>query len=148
MDLSIYHDPVKYRRSQINKASAMSGYLRQIIWANEYMRRDSRIYKTCIRPIMTYGIETREETNKMIRMLRVAEMNTLRTIMGKTRIDRIRNTEIREQCGVQDIVRWGRQIKKILVRSHEKNGRGKTATHLTHRTWRETNRKKSTRKTT
>jgi len=48
MDLSSYHDPVKDLRSQINKASAMSGCLRQIIWANEYMRKDSkiRIYKT------------------------------------------------------------------------------------------------------
>jgi len=52
---------------------------------------------------MTYGIETREETNKTKRMLRVAEMKTLRTIMGKTRKDRIR-----KQCGVQDIIRWGR----------------------------------------
>jgi len=98
MDLSSYHDQVKDRRSQINKASAMSGCLRQIIWANEYMRKDSkvRIYKNCIRPIITYGIETREETNKPKRLLRVAEMKTLRTIMGKTRIDRIRNTDIRE----------------------------------------------------
>jgi len=80
----------------------MSGCLRQITWANEYMRKDSkvRIYKTCIRPIMTYGIETREETNKTKRMLRVTKM--LRTIMGKTKIDRIRNTDIREQCGVQN----------------------------------------------
>jgi len=38
-------------------------------------------------------------------------MKTLRTIKGKTRIDRIRNTDIREQCGVQDIIRWGRQRK-------------------------------------
>jgi len=61
---------------------------------------------------MAYGIETREETNKTKGMLRVAEMKTLRTIIGKTRIDRIRNTNIREQCGVQDIVRWGRQRKR------------------------------------
>jgi len=63
MDLSSYHDPVKDLRSHINK---VSGCLRQITWANEYMRKDSkvRIYKTCSRPIMTYRIETREETNK------------------------------------------------------------------------------------
>jgi len=42
MDLSSYHDPVKDLRSQINIASAMSGCLRQIIWANEYMRKDSK----------------------------------------------------------------------------------------------------------
>jgi len=39
-------------------------------------------------------------------MIRVTEMKTLRTIMEK-----IRNTDIREQCGVQDIVRW-REKKK------------------------------------
>jgi len=61
---------------------------------------------------MTYGIETREETNKTKIMPRVAEMKTLRTVMGKTRIDGIRNTDIREQCGVQDIVRRGRQRKR------------------------------------
>jgi len=35
MYLSSYHDAVKDLRSQINKASAMSGCLRQRIWANE-----------------------------------------------------------------------------------------------------------------
>ncbi|XP_056629854.1 uncharacterized protein LOC130440616 [Diorhabda sublineata] len=51
MDLSSYHDPVNDLRSQINKATAISGSLRQTIWANEYMRKDSklRIYKTDIR---------------------------------------------------------------------------------------------------
>ncbi|CAG9839125.1 unnamed protein product [Diabrotica balteata] len=79
------------------------------------MRTDSkiRIYKTCIRPIMTYGIEVREDTNKTKQMLRVAEMKTLRTIMGKRRRDRVRNTNIREQCKIQDILRWGRQRKRM-----------------------------------
>lgn len=84
------------------------------MWSNPYMRKDSkiRIYKTCIRPIMTYGTEVREDTNKTKQMLRVAEMKTLRTIVGKTRRDRVRNTDVREQCGIQDIVRWGRQRKR------------------------------------
>jgi len=50
---------------------------------------------------MTYGIETSEKTNKTKRMLRIAEMKTLRTIMGKTRIDRIRITDITKQCGLE-----------------------------------------------
>ncbi|XP_060534516.1 uncharacterized protein LOC132706935 [Cylas formicarius] len=114
IDISSTHGPVKDIRSQINKASALSGCLRDIIWSNPYMRKDSkiRIYKTCIRPIMTYGTEVREDTNKMKQMLRVAEMKTLRTILGKTRRDRVRNTDVREQCGIQDIVRWGRQRKR------------------------------------
>ncbi|XP_057657401.1 uncharacterized protein LOC130894538 [Diorhabda carinulata] len=77
------------------------------------MRKDSkiRIYKTCIGPIMTYGTEVREDTNKTKTMLRVAEMKTLRTIVGKTRRDRVKNTDIKEQCGIQDIVRWEDNVR-------------------------------------
>ncbi|XP_048521459.1 uncharacterized protein LOC125504114 [Dendroctonus ponderosae] len=57
VDLSSSHDPVKDPRSKINKAAG---------WANQYMRTKSnvKIYKTCVRPIMTYGIEIREATHK------------------------------------------------------------------------------------
>jgi len=74
---------------------------------------------------MTYGMETRGETNKTKRMLRVAEMKTFRTIMGKTRINRIRNTDIREQCGVQHIIRWGRQRKRYWYAHVRRMAEGK-----------------------
>ncbi|XP_057660722.1 uncharacterized protein LOC130896559 [Diorhabda carinulata] len=61
---------------------------------------------------MTYGTEVREDTNQTKQMLRVAEMKTLRTIVGKTRRDRVGNIDVKEQCGIQDIVRWGRQHKR------------------------------------
>ncbi|XP_056636720.1 uncharacterized protein LOC130445200 [Diorhabda sublineata] len=107
--ISSTHDPVKDLRSQFNKEVALSGCLRDIVWSNPYMRKVSkiRIFKTSIRPIMTYGTEVREDTNKMKQMLKVAEMKTLRIIVGKTR-----NTDVKEQCGIQDIVRWGRQRKR------------------------------------
>ncbi|KAI4472235.1 hypothetical protein M0802_017027 [Mischocyttarus mexicanus] len=35
-------------------------------------------------------------------------MNILRPIVGKTRKDRIRNTSIRKECDIQDIIKWGR----------------------------------------
>ncbi|XP_057667260.1 uncharacterized protein LOC130900578 [Diorhabda carinulata] len=119
IDISSTHDPAKDLRSQINKASALSACLRDIVWSNPYMRKDSkiRIYETCIRPIMTYGTEVREATNKTKQMLKVAEMKTLRSIVGKTRRDRIRNTDVKEQCGIQDIVRWGRQRKRKQPRN-------------------------------
>ena len=98
------HDPAKDLRSQINKTSALSGRLRDVVWSNPYMHTSKiRIYKTCIRPIMTY------DTNKTKSILSVAE--TLR-IVGKTTRDRVRNTDTREQCGIQDVVRWGRQRRR------------------------------------
>jgi len=41
-------------------------------------------------------------------------MKTLSAIVEKIRIDRIRNTDIREQYEVQDIVIWRRQRKRYL----------------------------------
>ncbi|XP_056637705.1 uncharacterized protein LOC130445842 [Diorhabda sublineata] len=113
IDISSTHDPVKDLRSQINKASALSGCLRDIVWSNPYMRIDSkiRIYKTCIRPIMTYGTDVREDTNKTKQMLRVAEMKTLRTIVGKTQRNRVRNTDVKEQCGILLIVRCRNNVR-------------------------------------
>ena len=71
------------------------------------MSTDSKIgiYKTCIRSIMSYGTEVHEDTNKTKNMLRV---KTLRTIVGKTSTDRVRNIDIRGHYGIQDIVKWGK----------------------------------------
>ena len=39
-------------------------------------------------------------------MLEANEMEVLRKIVGKTKIDRIRSQEIRESCGIQPINEW------------------------------------------
>ena len=65
------HDPDKDPRSQISKAPASPGCLRDTVWSNPYTRTDGkiRIYKTCIRYFMTYGTEVREDTDKTMRRL-------------------------------------------------------------------------------
>ncbi|KAF2891006.1 hypothetical protein ILUMI_15167 [Ignelater luminosus] len=105
------HDPPKELRRLIDK---------------EKLYGNRHIYKTCVRPI-----ETREETNKTKSMLRVAKMNIQRTIIGKTKRERVRNTEVREQCGVQDI-RWERQRRRqwynhVKRMKEERIPRGKTS---------------------
>ncbi|XP_045466574.1 uncharacterized protein LOC123675272 [Harmonia axyridis] len=69
-------------RTQTNKASRISGCLRQIIWKNKHMAAESkvRIYKTAEGPILTYAAETRAETSKTKSMMRSTEMKILRTI--------------------------------------------------------------------
>ena len=71
-----------------------------------------RIYKTCVRPIMTYAAETRADTAKTKRMLRTTEMKTLRAITGISLMDRVRNDTIRDTTDVQDIVRWTRSRRR------------------------------------
>lgn len=69
-------------RVQANKATGIAGYLRDTIWRNRHMSIKSkvRIYKTCIRSILTYATETRTDTAKTKRILRTAEMKMLRAI--------------------------------------------------------------------
>lgn len=101
-------------RKQTNKAAAISGHLNYPIWKNKHLSIEtkSRIYKTCIRPVMTYGAETRAETSLTKRMLRTTEMKTLRTITGYTLKDRQRSTDIRNKCQTDDVVRWIRKRRR------------------------------------
>ncbi|XP_057652394.1 uncharacterized protein LOC130891583 [Diorhabda carinulata] len=127
-------------RRQVNKAATVSRHLKQPIWRNKHLRIPckSRIYKTCVRPIMTYGAETGAETSVTKRILRTTEMKTLRTITGYTLNDIQRNTDIRERCETDDIVRrvrkrrreWNQHVNRMttdriakIVRNNIPHGR-------------------------
>ncbi|KAK5639633.1 hypothetical protein RI129_012125 [Pyrocoelia pectoralis] len=43
---------------------------------------------------MTYGAETRAETSRTKQLFSTVEMYTLRVIVGKTKVDRVRNSDI------------------------------------------------------
>ena len=62
-----------------------------------------RIYKSIVRPVLTYAAETRTDTAKTRQLLEVTEMKTLRRIINKTKWDRMRNDRIRELCEIQNI---------------------------------------------
>lgn len=102
-------------REQTMKAARISGCLREIVWKNKYLKTESKvkIYKTAVRPIITYAAETRPDTSRTLQMMRTVEMKTLRSIQGKTIYDRVRNEDIRMQCGIQDIGRWVRQRRRF-----------------------------------
>ena len=38
--------------------------MNDLVWRNEYMRKETKIYKATVRPIMTYALETRAETSE------------------------------------------------------------------------------------
>ncbi|XP_050457558.1 uncharacterized protein LOC126854663 [Cataglyphis hispanica] len=114
VEISSNQDRKKEVQGQIDKAARISGYLKEIIWRNKHMKREAKvkIYKTCVRPIMTYAAETRADIRKTKSMVRTTEMRTLRAIAGYTLRDRVPNVTIRETCGVQDIIRWARQRRR------------------------------------
>jgi len=67
-------------RHQAIKASRISGWLNETIWSNKYLRTEAkvRIYKSIVRPTLTYAAETRTDTAKTRQLLEVTEMKTLR----------------------------------------------------------------------
>ena len=77
-------------RLQTIKASKISGCSNETIGSNKFLRTETkvRIYKTVVRPILTY--ETRTDPAKTRELLEVCEMKSPRRISGKTRMDRVK----------------------------------------------------------
>ena len=59
-----------------------------------------KVYKTVIKPTMTYGAECWAVRKKDENRLHVAEMRMLRCIRGKTKNDHVRNKTIQEDAKV------------------------------------------------
>jgi hypothetical protein len=102
---------------QLMKANRITGCLDDCVWRNKYLNKETkvRIYKSVVRPIMTYVCETRPDSMKIKGQTQVAEIKVLRKIIGKTRRDRISNEFIRQTCNIQNIADW------ITCRRHEWN---------------------------
>jgi len=79
------------------KASRILGCLRDIVWKNKCLIITSkiRVYKSTIRPVITYAAERGPDTSKTLQMIRTVEMKIIRSIHGKTLHDRIRSEDNR-----------------------------------------------------
>ena len=62
-----------------------------------------KVFKTIIRPAMTYGSECWAVKKKDENKLNSAEMRMLRWARGKTRLDHIRNEDIRKEAHVKPV---------------------------------------------
>jgi hypothetical protein len=79
------------------------------------------IYTSILRPILTYGYEAWALSTRDKSKIQACEMRVLRVIMGVTRRDRKRNEEIREELGVENILkliergqlRWFGHVKRM-----------------------------------
>ncbi len=84
---------------RIALASTAFGRLRKSIWSkrNINMELKMRLFSALIVPIAIYGAETWVLTTKEENKLNVFEMRCLRSILGISRRDRIRNVNIRRR---------------------------------------------------
>src|SRR5699024_280232 len=67
------------------------------------IRLKSRVYKSMVRPVALYGVESRATTQAYINKLHCMEMNMLRLSLGITRLDRVPNATTRMVMGVAPI---------------------------------------------
>ena len=72
-----------------------------------------KVYRTCIRPAMLYGMETVPVTKYQERKFEVAEMSMLRFTLRLTRKDKVRNKRVREILGVR---RFGEKAREWRFR--------------------------------
>ena len=111
IQITSYQDLEMEVKHQAAKALRISGCLNDTIWNNKHLRKDAkvRIYKSVVRPILTYAAETRPETAKTTQILEAAEMRTLRRISNLTLYDKEKSDDVREECGIQKISEWIRR---------------------------------------
>ncbi|VDP17072.1 unnamed protein product [Heligmosomoides polygyrus] len=67
----------------------------------EYLK--SKVYRTVVRPVATYGAECWPVTKEIESRLSVMETKMLRWTAGVTRLDRVRNDTIQQRFGVVPI---------------------------------------------
>jgi hypothetical protein len=94
------------------------------------LKLKGKFYSTAIRPTMLYGAECWPTKRRHVQQLSVAEMCMLRWICGHTRIDRVRNDDIRERLGVAPVeeklvqhrLRWFGHMQRRPVGAPTRNG--------------------------
>ena len=99
-------DTVNDVERRIGLALSAFGRLRKSVWSNRdiLLRLKVRLYRALILSIATYASETWALTAATERKLLVFEMQCLRSILGVSRMSRIRNEEIRRCTGSEKTI--------------------------------------------
>ena len=80
------------------------------------------IYEGVIVPTMLYGAEARGMRSAEERLVNVLEMKCFRSLVGVSRMDRVRNEEVRRRAGIerelvsrvdQRVLRWFGQVERM-----------------------------------
>ena len=91
--------------NRISKAMHFYHQVRQLLWDKQVpLKTKVTLYKSYYTPILTYSLETITLTRRDNSKLQAAEMKFLRTMIQKTRKDKIRNEKIREEVKIEDSI--------------------------------------------
>lgn len=138
--------------ARIESASRVFHSLKNVLIGKKEVSRKAKmsIYKTVFLPTLTFGSESWTLSNKLKSRIQSMEMKYLRKVLGVTRLDRLRNSVIREELQIspaletveRNQLRWFGHLNRMLptrptrkiyeARKHGRRPRGRPA-----RTWEE-----------
>ena len=110
-------------KSRINEVGKVMGGMRRVFNCRSLgMSVKRRLYEGVAVPTALYGSETWNMGVAERRRLNVLEMRCLRSMCGVTRMDRVRNVEVRRRTGVardlagraeQSVLRWFGHVERM-----------------------------------
>jgi hypothetical protein len=86
-------------------------------------RKDTmlKFYKTMATPVLLYGCESWVPSQKDNSRIQATEMKFLRRVKGITKLDRVRNEDVRKELGIRAINDKIKRKKNRLATTHRQN---------------------------
>ena len=105
--------------NKIGQGKQVISQINSVLWNNKVKKKTkTTIYKTIIESICTYGSETWELTKRNKDRLLALEMDFWRRSCGVSKLQHVRNVDIREQMNVQGTILDTIETKKLRWYGH------------------------------
>ena len=88
--------------NRVQKSSIFYQQVRTLLWDDKIPKKAKvTMFNSYFIPILTYGIETCTLTKRDSSRLQASEMKFLRSIIQKTKMDKLRNEVVRREAGIK-----------------------------------------------
>jgi hypothetical protein len=109
----------KQIRPRVIQAIKCVACLNGILWSEDIRKeRKLNIYNALIKSSLLYGSETRRLTENYKRRVEATEMDAVRRSSRISRIERIRNVNIRQKIGPEETIRKGIEQNQLTWYGH------------------------------
>jgi hypothetical protein len=88
---------------KLSKFENICGVIARILKMKTRKETNLKFYKIMAVPVLLYDSETRTLRKRDWNRIQAAEMKCLRTVKGCTRLDQIRNEDIRNELGISPL---------------------------------------------